>query len=75
MLQVLRRVGIAIGSIVAAWLVIALVGGAVLPYLGVPYSSTDPGKTFDGRWIVGLAVVVLGGLIYRDIIRRERRTS
>ena len=60
MLQVLRRVGIAIGSIVAAWLVISMIGGAVLPFSGVP---------------AGIAVVVLGGLIYRDIIRRERRTS
>ena len=60
MLRILRRVGIAIGSLVAAWLVISLVGGALLPFIGA---------------LVGLATVVLGGLIYRDILRRERRTS
>ena len=32
MLRVLRRVGIAIGSLVAAWLVMSLVGGFLLPY-------------------------------------------
>ncbi len=58
MLRILRRVGIAIGSIVAAWLVISLFGGATM-----------------GSALVGLAVVVLGGLIYRDIIRRERPAS
>jgi hypothetical protein len=75
MLRILRRVGIAIGSIVAAWLVISLVGGALLPFLGVQFSSTDPGKTTGASAIEGLAVVVLGGLIYRDIIRRERPAS
>ena len=60
MLRILRRAGIAIGSLVAAWLVISLVGGALLPFIGA---------------LVGLATVVLGGLIYRDILRRERRTS
>ena len=34
MLRVLRRVGIAIGSLVAAWLVMSLVGGFLLPFAG-----------------------------------------
>jgi hypothetical protein len=55
MLRILRGAGIAIGSIVAAWLVLSLFGGATW-----------------GSALVGLAVVILGGLIYRDIIRRER---
>ena len=53
----LRRVGIAIGSLAAAWLVISLVGGVLLP---------------TGGMVAGLVTVVLGGLIYRDILRRER---
>ena len=75
MLRVLRRVGIAIGSLVAAWLVMSLVGGFLLPFAGVPYRPTDPGATGSGSAIVGLVTVILGGLIYRDIIRRERPAS
>jgi membrane associated rhomboid family serine protease len=75
MLRVVRRVGIAIGSIVAAWLVISLVGAVLLPFVGVPFRSTDPGATASSSAIVGLITLILGGLIYRDIIRRERRPS
>ncbi len=75
MLRILRRVGIAIGSLVAAWLVISLVGGALLPFIGVAFQPLDPAATATVSALVGLATVVLGGLIYRDIIRRERPTS
>ena len=71
MIAIVRRVGIAIGSIVAAWLVVGLVGGAVLPLFGVPFQPQDPGTTAGPSALVGLATIVLGGLIYRDIIRRE----
>jgi hypothetical protein len=74
MLRVLRRVGIAFGSLVAAWLVISLVGGFLLPFAGVPYRPTDP-ATGSGSAIVGLVTLILGGLIYRDIIRREQPAS
>ena len=50
--------GIAFGSIVAAWLVLSLFGGASW-----------------GSALVGPAVVILGALIYQDIIRRERPAS
>ena len=73
MLQMLRRAGIAIGSLVAAWLVISLVGGVLLPFVGVPYRPLDPATTSTGSILVGLITLVLGGLIYRDILRRERR--
>jgi hypothetical protein len=75
MLRILRRVGIAIGSLVAAWLVISLVGSALLPFIGVAFQPLDPAATAMGSALIGLATVVLGGLIYRDILRRERRTS
>ncbi len=58
MAHVIRRVGIALGSLVAAWLVVWLVGGSTI-----------------GSALAGLVTVVLGGLIYQDIIRRERRPS
>lgn len=50
----LRRIGIAIGAVVEAGLIVWLVGG-FLPAGG----------------LAGLLAVVLGGLIYRDIVRRE----
>jgi len=71
MLHIARRVGIAIGSLVAAWLVVSLVGGTLLPLVGVPFR---PGTSTAGGALVALVTVVLGGLIYRDILRRERRT-
>jgi len=74
MLHIARRVGIAIGSLVAAWLVVSLVGGTLLPLVGVPFRPPDPGTTTAGGALVTLVTVVLGGLIYRDILRRERRT-
>jgi CBS domain containing-hemolysin-like protein len=73
MLQMLRRAGIAIGSLVAAWLVMSLLGGVLLPFVGVPFRPLDPATTTTGSIVIGLIIVVLGGLIYRDIRRRERR--
>jgi len=70
----LRRVGIAIGSLVAASLIIGMIGGAFPPFFGVPFHPLDSGTTTTGSAIGGLVTFVLGGLIYRDIIRRERPT-
>jgi hypothetical protein len=56
MARTLRRIGIAVGALVEAMLVMWLVGG-FLP-AGIP---------------IVLVAVVLGGLIYRDILGRERR--
>jgi TRAP-type C4-dicarboxylate transport system permease large subunit len=55
----MRHIGIAIGCFVAAWLVIGLIGGFL-----VPFGSANV------NWLLAF---ILGGLIYRDIIRRERR--
>jgi hypothetical protein len=43
----------------------SLVGGFLLPFAGVPWGGT----------LVGVITLILGGLIYRDIIRREQRAS
>lgn len=61
--DVLRRVGVAFGSLVAAWLAVSLVGSLVL------------GPVAQGTAVWWLAVVVLGGLIYADIARRDRLAS
>jgi hypothetical protein len=58
LVKVLRRFGIAIGSLVAAWLCVWLVGGWL-------FGSTGGGA------IATIAAVLLGGLIFRDILRRE----
>ncbi len=63
MLRVLRHVGIAFGCIVAAWLAVSLVAGVVL------------GSAASGNAIVWLITLLLGGLIYRDIIRRDQRSA
>jgi hypothetical protein len=63
MVRFVRRIGIAIGCLVAAWLCVSLVAGAFL------------GSGASGNALVGLITLVLGGLIYQDIIRRERRSA
>ena len=57
LLRLLRLVGIAIGSLVAA----ALVLGLVLWIVPLPLGPVS-----------GLLTLVLGGLIYSDIRRRDR---
>ena len=71
MLHLLRRAGIAIGSLVAAWLVVGLLW-TLLPLVGAAHPP-DGGTAPIGGWLGALATVVLGGLIYRDIVRREPR--
>jgi hypothetical protein len=58
MVRMARRVLIAIGSLTIAWLALSLVGGMVgmSPQVGL---------------IGVIAVLVVGGLIYQDIMRRE----
>ncbi len=56
-MKTLRRFGIALGSLVAAWLCVWLVGGLFLGSNG-------------GGIIATIAVVLLGALIFRDIVRR-----
>jgi hypothetical protein len=61
MLKIVRRVGIAIGSLVIAYLAVSLVAGVF-------------GAMAASSWIVALITIVLGGLIFVDIVRRERPT-
>lgn len=60
MVHVLRRIGLALGSLVIAWLAVSLVAGTLL------------GTAVLGNKLVWLVTLVLGGLIYQDIIRREQ---
>ncbi len=73
MVSVLRRVGIALGSLVAAVLVMGLVGGLFLSLFGLNTTTTAGQVQSAGGLVFTLVTLVLGGLIYRDIIRRERR--
>jgi hypothetical protein len=56
MIGIIRLVGVAIGSLVAAALVMWLVGS----FLGPSFAP-----------FAGLATLILGGLIYNDIRRRD----
>lgn len=60
MVHVLRRFGIALGSLTIAWMAVSLIGGVLL------------GTAASGNALVGLATLVLGGLVYQDIMRREQ---
>ncbi len=60
MIRIVRRVGIAVGSFVIAYMAVSLLAGLVLG----PAAATSP--------VVGVVIVVLGGLVFADIVRRER---
>ena len=57
----LRQMGLAFASLVAASLILSLVAWIV------PFGLIQPGP------LAGIAMFVLGWLIYRDIVRRDPR--
>ena len=61
-MRVIRRVGIATGSVVIAYLALSLIAGALF------------GPRWSSQPFLALAVLLFGGLIYADIVRRERPT-
>ncbi len=63
MVHVVRRIGIALGSLTIAWLAVSLVAGVAW------------GNGASGNALIWLITLVLGGLIYQDIMRRERPSS
>jgi len=63
MVRILRHIGIAIGSLVIAWLAVSLVAGVLI------------GADSFGNSLIVLVTLILGGLVYQDIVRRERRTA
>jgi peptidoglycan biosynthesis protein MviN/MurJ (putative lipid II flippase) len=66
-----RRVGIFVGSLVAASLVMGLITWLVLIPMGT--ELRDSGAMPAVGALIGLLTIVLGGLIYRDIMEREER--
>jgi peptidoglycan biosynthesis protein MviN/MurJ (putative lipid II flippase) len=71
LLRGLRRVGIFLGSLVAAALVMALVGWLIMIPMG--QQVREAGILPIAGALMAILTVVLGGLIYRDIIEREDR--
>jgi hypothetical protein len=61
--RLVRIVGIAIGSLVIAYLAVSLISGLLL------------GQAAQSNPLVGLAIVLLGGHVFADIMRRERPRS
>lgn len=66
-----RRVGIFIGSLVAAALVMGLITWLVLIPMGAELRESGAMPAVGA--LLGLLTIVLGGLIYRDIMEREER--
>lgn len=60
MIVVVRRLGIALGSLVMSYLAVSLVTGVLLG----PSARHNP--------LVGILIVVVGALVCADIFRRER---
>ncbi len=58
MIKVARRVGIAFGSFVIAWLAVSLVAGWLFG---------------SGNFLVWVVAAVVGAAVYLDILRRDRR--
>ena len=71
LLGFIRRVGIFIGSLVAAALVMGLITGLVLWPMGTQVRESGAMPVIGA--LIGLLTIVLGGLIYRDIMEREER--
>lgn len=67
----LRRVGIFIGSLAAASLVMGLVGWVVMIPMGRQLLASGAAPLAGA--LFGLLTIVLGGLIYRDIMERDDR--
>jgi uncharacterized membrane protein len=61
--RIVRTIGIAIGSLVAAYLAFMLVAGTFFGWTGRDSA------------LAGFVVVVLGGLVFADIMRRDRRRA
>ena len=70
-IEFLRRVGIFIGSLVAAALIMGLVGWLIMIPMGGELVAS--GALPIAGAMVGLFTIILGGLIYRDILEREER--
>ena len=74
----IRRMGIALGSLVAAVLCVGLVSSlmppfaAAIPVVAFPMALLVPGPSAGGAALSAIVTIVLGGLIYRDILIREQ---
>ena len=72
-LSFLRRVAIFIGSLVAAALVMGLVSWVVMVPMGSQLLASGAGPVAGA--LVTVLTIILGGLIYRDIMEREDRAA
>jgi hypothetical protein len=71
LVEFIRRIGIFIGSLVAAALVMGLITWLVLQPMGAQLRESGAMPAIGA--LVGLLTIVLGGLIYRDIMERDER--
>ena len=71
LLGFMRRLGIFVGSLVAAALVMGLITWVVLLPMGPQLRESGAMPAIGA--LIALLTIVLGGLIYRDIMEREER--
>ncbi len=77
MIRLVRRMGIAVGSLVAAALCLSLLHSlmppfaSAVPIIAFPSALFVSGPSAGGAALSVFATIVLGGLIYRDILIRE----
>jgi hypothetical protein len=78
MVEHVRRMGIAVGSLVAAVLCVGLLTSLMPPFastfpdIGFSLALFVPGPSVGGAAFSAILTIVLGGLIYRDILVREQ---
>lgn len=79
MVRAIRHIGMALGSLVVAWLVVGSIGSVLLSWLGFTPSSTPtlPGPGVPTTiTLAGIVVTLaLGWLIYRNLMRREQQST
>jgi hypothetical protein len=78
MVEHVRRMGIAVGSLVAAALCVGLLTSLMPPFastfpvVGFSLALFLPGPSPEGAILSAVVTIVFGGLIYRDILVREQ---
>ena len=73
LLGFIRRVGIFLGSLIAAAMVMGLITWIVLQPMGEQLRESGAMPVIGA--LIALLTLVLGGLIYRDIMEREDRAA
>lgn len=79
MVRAIRHIGMALGSLVVAWLVVGFILSVLLSWLGFTPSSTPTLPGPGAPTAISLAGIVvtlaLGCLIHRNLKRRDQQST